>query len=107
MVQKTVKAKIDIQYDGSKSSIGYSCNMRSGKYTFWEHGKRILTITKAEWDRLMDGGALPSEIPALLKPKKEEQKVGSITNFFHHHMHGHDDYTDSGERRFFEDDHHS
>lgn len=74
--------RLELQDDGSGSRIKFA--IRGKHYDFYEHGKKICTVSKITWDRLMGDSVFPSEIPALMCKKKEARKTGRPAFFSHH-----------------------
>ena len=79
--------RLELQDDGSGSRIKFA--IRGKHYDFYEHGKKICTVSKITWDRLMGDGVLPSEIPAMMCRKVER---GARSSFRSQEIIGYDDY---------------
>jgi|SRR3989344_3261238 len=85
--QKKQRKPLELHDDGSGSHIRYG--IRGNKYEFYEHGKKICTVDRGTWDRLMGDGVLPSEIPAMMCRKVER---GARSSFRSQEIIGYDDY---------------
>lgn len=86
--------KTELHEDGSGSPIKFG--IRGNNYEFYKHGKKICTVDKGTWDRLMVDNVLPSEIPAMMCKKIERQRSSFKVR---HPLAGHDDYHDFGDRK--------